>query len=729
MRDVTAFRHATGAVLAGALLVGSLAGCDGSTSAGSSSNAASSKPPLILISIDTLRWDHLPAYGYGGVATPAIDGFRRDAVLFETAISHVPLTLPSHSSMLTGLLPPDHGVRVNLGYTLASDRLPFAPRLLQAAGYATGAGVSTYVLRAETGIGKGFEFFEDEIEYQPSENWAGYQRPGKVTLERTLPWLRTASGKPFFLFFHLYEPHAPYSPPEPYKSRYPLAYDGEIAVADEVVGQLLAELKRLGVYDKALIILTSDHGDALGDHDEVGHGVFLYRSTMQVPLLVKLPGNERAGSSVAAVAQLSDIAPTLLAAAGIEPPVALAGRDLARVGRELATVETTPHAAYSETYYTRLYFGWSELRSLSNGRVSYIESPEPELYDVAQDPGQLRNALADDKRTAAGLRDRLAQIPARFDDPGSFDPETRRKMESLGYLGGARSRVSGDLPAPATQRHLIALFQQGFGEFGQRRWKKAAETFEAILRENPNAIVAWEHLAMAYRRQGQLSEALAAYKSALSRSSNEPQLALATAEVLLALGQLDEARAHAGLALVWDEASVRELLARVALAAGDLESAERETARGLALRPMPGLLLASARIARQRGDLTEALRLGREAEAQSEGQELRGLYLLLGDVLARNGDAAGAEAAFLREIESFPADPLAPSNLAALYAQLGRKAEAVRVLMDLAERAQGPRVWASVIRTLRALGENTKADELARAARGKFPKHPEVGRL
>lgn len=707
-----------------------LAGCGGTSNPSlTSTRASDGQPPIVLISIDTLRWDHLPAYGYTGVQTPAIDAFRRDAVLFETALSHVPLTLPSHSSMLTGLLPPEHGVRVNLGYTLASDRLPFAPRLLKQAGYSTGAAVSSFVLRAETGIGNGFDFFEDEIDYSPGESWAGYQRPGKKTLERTLPWLRSLGGKPFFLFFHLYEPHAPYSPPEPYKSRYPLAYDGEIALADEVVGQLLSELKSQGVYDNALIIVTSDHGDALGDHDEVGHGVFVYRSTMQVPLLVKLPGNVRAGSSVAALAQLADIAPTLLRAAGLEPAANLAGRDLATLGRDAEAVVTSPRSAYSETYYTRLYFGWSELRSLSTGKHQYIESPEPELYDLALDPKQDRNVLAEDKRTAAGLRDQLQQIPAHFDSPGGFDPETRRKMESLGYLGGARNRSNEALPAPASQRHLIKVLHRGFAEFAARHWKRAAEAFASVTRENPNAIVAWEHLALSYRMQGLLNEALEAYQAALSRSANEPQLALATGEILLALGRLEDAKAHAALALSWDEPSARELLARAALAASDLVTAERETSRGLALRPTPGLLLASARIARQQGDLQRALDLGRQAQTQAEGQELRGLHLLLGDLLARTGDTAGAEAAFRQEIESFPADPLAPSTLAALYATLGRQADAVRVMTDLAERAQGPRVWATVIRTLRSLGANTKADELAREARTKFPKYPEVGRM
>jgi arylsulfatase A-like enzyme len=242
--------------------------------------------PVVLVSIDTLRSDRLPAYGYTGVETPAIDAFRRDAILFERAYSHYPLTLPSHASILTGLLPGEHGVRDNVGYRLASDELPYLPRELKAAGYATGAAVSAFVLQGALGLAESFDLYEDDIEGKRDTPLGGLQRPGRETLEAALPWLERVAGGPFFFFLHLYEPHSPYRPSEPHASRWRDPYDGEVAEADAIVGRLFAELTRRGLYDRAIIVLLSDHGEGLGDHGEEEHGIFLYREALAVPLLL-----------------------------------------------------------------------------------------------------------------------------------------------------------------------------------------------------------------------------------------------------------------------------------------------------------------------------------------------------------------------------------------------------------------------------------------------------------
>ncbi len=679
--------------------------------------AAAAPPPLVLISIDTLRADHLPAYGYADVATPAIDRLRRDAVLFRNTFSPVPMTLPAHSSMLTGLLPPEHGVRVNMGYDLASDRLPYVPRLLHDRGYATGAAVSTFVLRGGTGLARGFDLYDDQIGTHHALDPSVYERPGAQTLAAALPWLRSVKDRPFFLFFHLYEPHAPYDPPEPYRSRYKLRYDGEIARADELVGQLLDELRKLGLYDRAAIILTSDHGDGLGDHGEIGHGVLLYRSTLEVPLLLKLPAQASAGAEVISPTQLSDIAPTLLELAAASVPAAMSGRSLLGLLRE-----PQGRNIYSETYYPRLYFGWSELRSLFDGRWQYIDSSQPELYDLTSDRAQDHNVLAEQRRLAAGLRNELATIPPRFAGPGELDLETRRKMESLGYIGGARSSYAGALPPPQSQMHLVQEISRGFAELGEEHYAEAAKAFERVVSENPHSIVAWENLAFCRERAGKLSEALVAYQEALQRSGNEPHLALAAGGVLLSLGRLPEAKAHAEIALHWNAPAARELLARIALAGGDLAEAERQAKAGLAEREGPGLLFALARVARQRGDLAGARDLARRAEAKSAGgSPPRGLYLLLGDVLARAGDPTGAEAAFRHEMQLFPDDPLAPTNLAMLLAATERQAEAAATLRQMVAARPSPGLYTIAIRTARALGADTLASELEREAKKRFP--------
>ena len=316
----------SGPTLLAVVFAALLAGCNGGESGKASPQPlgdAGTFPgaPIVVISIDTLRSDHLPAYGYKGVETPALDALRRDAVLFERAYSHTPLTLPSHVSLLTGVLPSRHGVRDNLGYAFDAEKYPFLPRLLGRAGYATGAAVSAYVLRGETGLAKGFDVYDDGISLRPTEALGNSQRSGRESSRAALAWLGTVKDKPFFLFLHLYEPHTPYAPPEPFATRYrAVPYDGEIATADAIVGDFLAELKKRGVYDKAIIALVSDHGEGLGDHGEQEHGILLYREALQVPLFLKLPGAKLGGAAVAAPAQLVDLAPTLLALAGQPVP-------------------------------------------------------------------------------------------------------------------------------------------------------------------------------------------------------------------------------------------------------------------------------------------------------------------------------------------------------------------------------------------------------------------------
>jgi len=255
--------------------------------------------PVILISIDTLRSDHLPAYGYRAIATPALDAFRRDAILYERAYSHVPLTLPSHATIFTGLRPAQHGIRDNTGFRLRVPASALLAAKMKQRGYATGAAVSAYVLRAETGIAQGFDTFDDEIDRGAADQSLGaVQRPGPKTIASAQSWLGAHGSTPFFYFLHLYEPHAPYDAPEPYRSRAARPYDAEIEYTDALLGGFFAFLKERGLYDRALIVVLSDHGEGLGDHDEDEHGIFLYREALQVPLLVKLPSGARGGTVI-----------------------------------------------------------------------------------------------------------------------------------------------------------------------------------------------------------------------------------------------------------------------------------------------------------------------------------------------------------------------------------------------------------------------------------------------
>jgi choline-sulfatase len=684
------------------------------------------RAPIVLISIDTLRSDHLPAYGYGQVATPAIDALAKDGILYERAYSQIPLTLPSHLSILTGLLPGEHGVRDNVGYRFHGDRLPFLPRLLKQAGYKTGGAVSAYVLRPETGIADGFDFYEGKIELRMSETLGRSQRPGAETLAAATPWIEQAAGGPFFLFFHLYEPHTPYEPPEPFASRYPNAYDGEIATADQVVGNLIAELKRLGVYDHAVVVLLADHGEGLMDHGEQEHGILLYREALQVPLILKLPGGRLAGTRVAAPAALIDVAPSLLALVGAPPQPAQHGRSLLALA-EPAAAGAPPRDLYAETWYPRLHLGWNELSSLVRDRFHLIEGPDPELYDLAADPGERRNLRADERRAFASLRAAIKPYGTPLKAPAQADEETARKLASLGYLGTAAAAANGPLPDPKAHVHTIQDFAVGLHFVAQQDYPHAVPVFERLLAENPRMVDGWENLGEALQRMGRYPEAYAALQKAMAASGGVGHVALAMASVLLDMGRLDEAQTNAELGLETGPASAHSLLAQIALARHDNPRAEKEAEAALAARGSRlGPLITLAQVRREQGRLDDALVLTRQAEQElaqmKENRKFAGLFFIQGDLQARLGRNADAEASFQREIGDFPGDAKAYSRLAVLYASENRPQEAVATLKRMVDtNAQSPGAYAEAVRALRIMGDPASAAALLRDARRRFP--------
>jgi choline-sulfatase len=720
--------------------------------------------PVVLISIDTLRADHLPAYGYRGVETPAIDALRRDAILFQRAYTHVPLTLPSHTALLTGLLPAATGVRDNVGYTLdaarvASGDMPFLPQILKRNGYATGGAVSAYVLQGKTGLATGFDFYEDAIELRTGTGLGGLQRPGSETLRLTLPWLRAAAAppaRPFFLFFHLYEPHTPYDPPEPYASRYPLKYDGEIATADAIVGQLLAELKRLDAYDRSIVVLLSDHGEGLGDHGEDEHGVLLYEEAIHVPLLLKLPGGRLAGRGAGAPAALTDVAPTLLALLGLPVPAKMRGDAslLARVdfeggeggegeeggeGRQERRQDAGQRGnqgrrVYSETFYPRLHFGWSDLASLVDRRYHYIEGPDPELYDLERDPRETRNLLREERRVYAGMRGELAGYDRTLAPPSAVDAETRRAMAALGYVGrtgAAATGAAGSLPDP--KRHLDTLkdLKQGFAAMAHHDSRAAAAVFERALSGNPRMADAWEFLGRAREKLGDARGALAAYGKALAIDPGSAPVAMAAASLYLDLGQLDLAATHARMAAAGNPSFAHGLLSQIAMRRGRLEDAEREARaaldeKGRRIRPL--ITLAEVLHARHRYE--EALEQTRQAErayaerAAPDPELIQGLALVRGKILADLGDAAGAEAAFRQELQRYPDDLRAYPNLAILYALTGRPAAARDTLQQMVSSHPSAAAYAEAVKALRVLSDPGGATAVLRLALGKFPGDP-----
>jgi arylsulfatase A-like enzyme/predicted Zn-dependent protease len=613
-------------LLAAAMLLPALlAGCrraDGPVSPGA---------PVVLVSIDTLRADRLPLYGSGRVATPAIDSLAKDAIVFDDARAHYPLTLPSHVSLLTGLLPPRHGVRDNLGYTLDATAHPTLARWLADSGYATGAFVSSYVLRAATGLGSSFDAWDGPDTLGPETLLDLVQRPGTATVAAARAWIDRHAARPFFLFVHLYEPHAPYTPPEPYRSRYADPYDGEIATADAALGELLDFLRARGLYERAAIALVSDHGEGLGEHGELRHGVFLYRSTLHVPLLLKLPGVSSAGRRVAAPVGLVDVAPTLARLAGARPPAGLDGRDL-------LAAPAADRVLYAETFYARLHFGWSDLEAASDGRWSLVDGPAPELFDLAADPGETASVLERERREFARLRSAIAATRRPLAAPESVTRETAAKLAALGYLTGTAA-TDAELPDPRGQRDVLADLEAGLEAGSEGRDADAERLLLAVLARNDKMRDVWSALARAYDQQGRGREALAAWERVLSLSGGDFATALVVAEHSLAIGDLARAAAIAESVRAQDPAGYEEMMAEVDLASGRGASADARMARAVELgsksevvRRRLAIAALAAKNPQRALELLEAVRKG------AEPATLTVLALALGDA-GRNDEA------------------------------------------------------------------------------------------
>ena len=622
--------------------------------------------PVILISVDTLRSDHLPAYGYDKVQTPNIDALRRDGILFQRAYSHCPMTLPSHASILTGLLPAEHGVRNNIGYKFDGEKFRTLAKALQSNGYQTGAAVSSYVMRSDTGIDSGFSYYDDSIPIATAGAASEHQRPGTETLKYAKPWIAQHAQSPFFFFFHIYEPHAPYNP----------TYDLEIAKSDEIVGNLIAHLKALGVYDRALIVFLSDHGEGLWQHGEDQHGVLLYRESLQVPLILKLPQSKRAGETVAKPVQLIDVFPTVLSLLGIE--------DSKR------SLFGEPRAIYSETLYPRIHLGWSDLRSLVDDRFHYIDGPRPELYDIAADPGETNDLVAMERRSSASLREKLKAFPTGDTELGAISDEDAKKLAALGYVGSPQQR-SGPLPNPKDVIGDLAPIKDAFRLADSRHFDEAVIAFRALLDRNPNLGDAWSKLGEVLVDAGRYDEAIATYKTAIVRSEHfSPNLALSLGNAYMRSGHPDLAIKHAELAMNLHPREAHELMARAHMSAKRYREAA-DMAR-MAIEEgdrQPTTILLFAEVQRAAGDLNGALATIADAERRGNDLEVPhvyGLDYLRGDVLARLDRPSEAIAAYERELKFSPQHLQTWANLAIVYWIEGRRADSERVLNEMVKK-------------------------------------------
>jgi tetratricopeptide (TPR) repeat protein len=705
-------------LFAAALVLGTLASCGRFTGA-----APSNRTPVILISIDTLRSDRLPAYGYDRVSTPNLDALRADSILYERAYSHCPLTLPSHASMLTGLLPADHGVRDNVGYRLDA-KIATLPELLKKNGYATGAAISAFVLRRDSGIARGFDFYDDDVEPIGKADAIGrVQREGRDTIAAASQWLDGVAGKPFFFFLHLYEPHTPYSAPEPFRSQYKDPYDAEIAHVDQIVGEFFESLKRRGVYDEAMIILLSDHGEGLNDHGEEEHGIFLYREALQVPLLVKLPRSHRKGENVSTPVQLADVHATVLAQTKSSDTKAVT-----LVG------EIPSRPIYSETYYPRLHFGWSDLHSLIEGDQHYIRAPIPELYDLAKDPAEKSNTLQDNRRTYIAMRTAIEPFVKKASAPANIDPEEAAKLAALGYVGSSVSTTDDEeLPDPKTTIDVFRQIRLAYTHFRDERFDAALQLTDKLLQDNERLLDLWDLKSKILTKMGRNHEAIAAARAGLVHQPNAVGLLVTVANLSIATKQLELAQQHAELLLKSEPARAHELLARVWVERGDFTKAKAEAQ--LAVKdshdPSAGYLTLGM-IAKRQNEFPQALQyLDRAAEAVARHKKpsVPTLHLNRGDVLARMGRNREAETEFRKEIAEYPNNPEAYSSLILLLSSEGRLEEATRLVFEMTSRSPTAVTYATVSETLQAIGDSRGAVYWARQGLRKFPNDPDLRQM
>jgi choline-sulfatase len=514
--------------------------------------AATDQPNVILITLDTVRADRMGFLGAKLGLTPQLDRLASQSVVFERAYSQAPITPVSHATILTGTFPQYHGIR-NFGDRLPPS-VPFLPDILHSQGYHTGAFVGSIILDPKNGFASGFErgfdVYDAGFHRQKTgeRREASMQRRGEVTLGHVLEWLGQQQGSPFFLWFHLWDAHDPYNPPEPFRSRFPSApYNGSIAYVDATVGKLLDYLRSQGLYDNALIAVAADHGESLGDHGELTHSIFLYDATIHVPLLLKLPGSRFVGQRVHAAASLVDLAPTLLEALGQTPPPAMQGRSLLPL---IGNPHPENRPSFATGDHSERSFGWSALVSLRIGNQLYVRAPLPELYDLASDPGEKINLYPGNRAATVRLAIQMDNLVKRISTGApqalqdGLDEKSRQKLSALGYVSS--SGKTGP-PASVDPKERIDVANDMHDASLAIEEGKEATVIPLLLRvvaKDPQIQAAQYYLGIAYSRKGSFAKAIPPLRKAVEL---RPDALMAQYELAICLyetGDLNTAAAY-----------------------------------------------------------------------------------------------------------------------------------------------------------------------------------------
>ncbi|MFQ5791069.1 MAG: sulfatase-like hydrolase/transferase, partial [Acidobacteriota bacterium] len=635
---------------------------------------------VVIVTADTLRADKLGAYGNRRIATPHLDALAASGVLFENAATAVPSTLPAHASMFTGTYPLYHGIRDNGGYYLEPGQVTLAEALKER-GYATGAFVAAFVLDSRWGLDQGFDRYFDDFHFSRFEKVGldTVYRRGDEVLKEALAWMDSVSNGRFFSWIHFYDPHSPYEPPEPFRSRYDNApwglYDGEVAYVDSLMGELLEWLEAKGLTESTIVVFIGDHGESLGEHGELTHGYFVYDATMHVPFILKAPLPSLRGRRVAAQVRTIDLMPTVLELAGVDIPSSVQGESLLSLATGHA--EELNLVAYGESYLPRYHYGWSELKSLRTGKLHYIDAPRTELFDVRADPREQANLAPQRAGTVLRLKKQLEEIRALYSVegidnriPAALDPETQARLAALGYLG-APSKVKIDpskpLADPKDKISLFNLIKEAGSDSSEGRMDEAMAKIHRVLAEDPDILEAHNILGNLHSMWGDKEQAIAAYKEALARDPGYKPALFSLAVTYKETGRPDDAAAGFRRVL---ELEPRDSRAYFMLAKIHIEGQEFAAALAL-LKSVVDVGSERALLHNLMAECYIGLKEPGEAEAEVKQAlamrpDLPDAHYHLALILEERGDIAGAIEAYRKELELFPKSFRTHFNMAKL---------------------------------------------------------------
>ena len=688
------------------------------------------RPNILLITLDTARRDRFSCYGHPRETTPHVDALAREGILFEDCVTSIPVTLPSHATILTGLEPYQHGVRNNGSFSLEDEFLTVAEVLLEE-GYRTGAVIGAYPVIGRFGLAQGFESYDDTLTLEVADTPVTQRRAEEVT-SRGLRWLAAPRAAPWFLWLHYFDPHDPYTPPEPWADAFRESpYDGEMAYMDSHLGGLFRELKRRGLWNNTFILLTADHGEGLGDHGESSHSLFLYKTTMSVPLILKFPlgprweGDLLRGRRIDGLAATADIFPTLLSlvGAGDRIPAGATGQDLTALAAEGGAGRA---AVYMETLVPQLDYGWSPLYALREADWKLIFGPNPELYDLREDPGEERDLYGSHPERVEEMRGRLLALSSenRMARQVAMDEETVEALRSLGYSGGAGGAAEGPLKDPKEMLWALAAFDEARGALLRGEMREVMDLLSGVLvRDETNrfAMRMLSHVLLASGFEREAADLCARILDEDAGANDAGVTRLRRAQALVSAGLFEEgldlterirsadpgnfdarlvrAEALAGLKR-FEEAerllmemsrerpkSVRvpKLLARLYVAEGRIDEAARVYEEAVAKFPAdPDLPAGLAGIRIDQVRPTEAIDLLQKSLRLVSYHAKANFHM--GTIMARGGKPGPATAFFERAVRSQPGKPLYQLRLGSHCLAGGNVPKAIEHLSAAIER-------------------------------------------